>query len=196
MSMILMILNMLTEILLSKMLRFYIYFVSLQSMNRNRIVSILTLLLLLVMLGSCASSEERAAQKADFVRKVKAALDKRAYKISINRMLPMNGASKSVSYGYSVEIRNDSLFSYLPYFGRAYQVPYGGGKGLTFDAPIGHYQEAKAKNGSRQIDIELKNEEDEYIYHISVFENGSSSIEVQSRQRDPISYSGEVIFDK
>lgn len=111
-------------------------------------------------------------------------------------MLPMRGASKSVSYGYSVEVRNDSIFSYLPYFGRAYQVPYGGGKGLTFDVPIDHYQEVKMKNGSRKIDIELRNEEDVYMYHISVFDNGSSSIDVQSRQRDPISYSGEVIFDK
>ena len=75
-------------------------------------------------------------------------------------------------------------------------MPYGGGKGLTFDAPIDHYQESKMKNGSRKIDIELKNEEDVYTYHISIFDNGSSSIDVQSRQRDPISYSGNVVFDK
>lgn len=165
-------------------------------MKRMSIVSILALLLILVTLGSCASSEERAAQKAEFSKKVKAALDKRSYKISINRMLPMGGASKSVSYGYSVEVRNDSLLSYLPYFGRAYQVPYGGGKGLKFDAPINHYQETNMKNGSRHIDIVIKNEEDEYNYHFTVFENGSSSIDVQSRQRDPINYSGEVVFDK
>ena len=177
-------------------LKFYINIVSLQTMKRKSFVSIQVLLLVLVTLGSCASSEERAAQKAEFARKVTAALDKRSYKISINRILPMRGASKSVSYGYSVEVRNDSLFSYLPYFGRAYQVPYGGGKGLTFDAPINHYQESKMNNGSRQIDIVIKNEEDEYSYHLSVFENGSSSIDVQSRQRDPISYSGEVVFDK
>ena len=149
----------------------------------------------MVVLGGCASSEERAAQKAEFSRKVKAALDKRAYKISINRMFPMQGASRSVSYGYSVTVKNDSLFSYLPYFGRAYDVPYGGGKGLSFDAPIGHYHEIQSNNGSRQIDIELKNEEDNYTYHITVFDNGSSSIEVQARKRERISYNGEFIFE-
>jgi hypothetical protein len=149
----------------------------------------------MVVLGGCASSEERAAQKAEFSRKVKAALDKRAYKISINRMLPMQGASRSVSYGYSVTVKNDSLFSYLPYFGRAYDVPYGGGKGLSFDAPIGHYHEIQSNNGSRQIDIELKNEEDNYTYHITVFDNGSSSIDVQARKRERISYNGEIIFE-
>ena len=164
-------------------------------MNRKILLSILTFLLLMVVLGGCASSEERAAQKAEFSRKVKAALDKRAYKISINRMFPMQGASRSVSYGYSVTVKNDSLFSYLPYFGRAYDVPYGGGKGLSFDAPIGHYHEIQSNNGSRQIDIELKNEEDNYTYHITVFDNGSSSIEVQARKRERISYSGEIIFE-
>ena len=149
----------------------------------------------MVVLGGCASSEERAAQKAEFSRKVKAALDKRAYKISINRMLPMQGASRSVSYGYSVTVKNDSLFSYLPYFGRAYDVPYGGGKGLSFDAPIGHYHEIQSNNGSRQIDIELKNEEDNYTYHITVFDNGSSLIDVQARKRERISYNGEIIFE-
>lgn len=164
-------------------------------MNRKILLSILTLLLLMVVLGGCVSSEERAAQKAEFSRKVKAALDKRAYKISINRMLPMQGASRSVSYGYSVTVKNDSLFSYLPYFGRAYDVPYGGGKGLSFDAPIGHYHEIQSNNGSRQIDIELKNEEDNYTYHITVFDNGSSSIDVQARKRERISYNGEIIFE-
>lgn len=149
----------------------------------------------MVVLGGCASSEERAAQKAEFSRKVKAALDKRAYKISINRMLPMQGASRSVSYGYSVTVKNDSLFSYLPYFGRAYDVPYGGGKGLSFDAPIGHYHEIQSNNGSRQIDIELKNEEDNYTYYITVFDNGSSSIDVQARKRERISFNGEIIFE-
>ena len=28
------------------------------------------------------------------------------------------------------------------------------------------------------------------------FDNGNSSIDVQSRQRDPISYSGEMVFGK
>ena len=107
-----------------------------------------------------------------------------------------SGASKNVSYGYSVTVRNDSLFSYLPYFGRAYDVPYGGGKGLNFDAPIESYKESQLKNGQRHIEIGLKNDEDTYLYTINVFDNGSSSIDVQSRRRESISYSGEMEFDK
>ena len=105
----------------------------------------------------------------------------------------MRGVSKSVSYGYSVEVRNDSLISYLPYFGRAYSVPYGGGKGLNFAERIGSYKEFQEKSGKRHIEIGLKNEEDTYLYTIVVFDNGKSSIDVQSRQRESISFSGDMI---
>ena len=146
----------------------------------------------MVTLSGCATAEERAARAAEQALKVKTALTQRRYKIDVNRMYPMNGNSRNVSYGYSVEVRNDTLISYLPYFGRAYNVPYGGGKGLNFSERIGSYHETQQSNGARLIDIELKNDEDIYQYTIKVFDNGNSSIDVQSRQRDPISYSTAV----
>ena len=144
------------------------------------------------MLSGCASAEERAARAAEQAAKVTKALEARDYKIAVNRMYPMKGSSRSVSYGYSVEVRNDSLISYLPYFGGAYNVPYGGGKGLNFSERIGSYRESQKNNGERQIEINVNNEEDTYIYLIKVFSNGNSSIDVTSRQRDHISYSGEL----
>ena len=97
----------------------------------------------LVTLSGCATAEERAARAAEQALKVKTALTQRRYKIDVNRMYPMNGNSRNVSYGYSVEVRNDTLISYLPYFGRAYNVPYGGGKGLNFSERIGSYHETR-----------------------------------------------------
>ena len=160
------------------------------------LVSMVLALLALVVLSGCATAEERAARAAERIAKVKTALTERNYKIGIERMYPMKGGAKSVSSSYSVEVRNDSLFSYLPYFGRAYQIPYGGGKGLNFSERIGSYQESQKKNGQRHIEIGVKNDEDTYIYTIDVFDNGSSQINVQPRQREPISYSGDMIFDK
>ena len=145
-------------------------------------------------LSGCATSEEKAAQMAELSANVTNALNNRDYKIAIDRMYPMRGGSRHVSYGYSVEVRNDTLISYLPYFGRAYNVPYGGGKGLNFSAPIASYQEFMKRNGLRHIEIGVTNEEDTYFYTIEVFDNGSSSVEVRARQRERISYSGNVYF--
>ena len=165
-------------------------------MMRKFFVSMIIAVCACAILCGCATSEERAAQKAEMARNVTKALNERNYKISILRMNPMRGSSRSVSYGYSVEVRNDTLFSYLPYFGRAYNVPYGGGKGLNFSHPIENYQEYQKKNGQRHIEIGLTNEEDTYLYTIEVFDNGNSSVEVWSRQRERIFYTGMMEFDK
>ena len=153
---------------------------------------------LLVMIGliSCKVSEEKAAQMAELSANVTNALNNRDFKIVIDRMYPMRGSSRHVSYVYSVEVRNDTLISYLPYFGRAYNVPYGGGKGLNFTAPIGSYQEFMKRNGQRHIEIGVTNDEDTYFYTIEVFDNGSSSVDVRARQRERISFSGNLDFEK
>lgn len=146
------------------------------------------------MLSGCATAEERAARAAEQAKAVKAALQERNYQIAVNRMYPLRGASKNVSYGYSVVVRNDSLISYLPYFGRVYSVPYGGGNGLNFSAPILNYQESQPKSNLRHIEIDVKNDEDTYLYTLDIFDNGSTTIDVRSRQRERISFSGEMEF--
>jgi hypothetical protein len=108
-------------------------------MNKNMRKILITSVMALtawVMLVGCATAEERAARAAEQAKAVKTALQERNYQIAVNRMYPSRGASKTVSSGYTVEVRNDSLISYLPYFGRAYDVPYGGGNGLNFSAPF------------------------------------------------------------
>lgn len=166
-------------------------------MNKNMKKIFMTSVMALtawVMLVGCATAEERAARAAEQAKAVKAALQERNYQIAVNRMYPSRGASKIVSSGYSVEVRNDSLISYLPYFGRAYDVPYGGGNGLNFSAPIRNYKESQTKSDLRHIEIDVKNDEDTYLYTLDIFDNGSTDINVRSRQREPISFSGQMEF--
>lgn len=159
---------------------------------KSKILLLFVVISAAILLSGCATSEEKAAQMAELSAKVTNALNNRDYKIAIDRMYPMRGGSRHVSFGYSVEVRNDTLISYLPYFGRAYNVPYGGGKGLNFTAPIGSYQEFMKRNGQRHIEIGVSNEEDTYFYTIEVFDNGNSMVDVRSRQRERISYSGNL----
>ena len=163
-------------------------------MMKKEMISMAVSLLALLMITACATPEERAARAAEQKRKVEAALAQRNYKIGVDHMYPMKGPSRNVSYGYSVEVRNDSLISYLPYIGGVYRVPYGGGMGLNFEERIGSYRETQVKN-KRRIEIEVKNIEDTYLYSLEIFDNGSSSIDVQALQRDRISFSGKMKFD-
>ena len=114
------------------------------------------------------------------------------YKINVDYMQPMKGRSRALTSDYSIEIRNDSVFSYLPYFGVAYNVPYGGGKGLIFNAPITGYRKESLKKGKTRIDFKTGNEEDKYEYSLTIYSDGSANIHIQPMNRQAISYSGEL----
>lgn len=153
-------------------------------------------LILLLFIGVLAiqpvKAQNRSERKAFIEREVKEAVNSKQYKINVNHMLPMKGRSRSLTSNYSVEVRNDSVFSYLPYFGEAYNVPYGGGKGLIFNAPISQYQTKHLKKGKVQINFKVNNEEDKYGYNLTIYPNGSTSIHIQPTNRQAISFMGEM----
>lgn len=138
------------------------------------------------------TKEERRAQTA---QKVAEGLSKRHYTIEAEQCYPMRGAARRIDYGYEITVHGDTLKSNLPYFGRAYNIPYGGGKGLRFDAIIKNYEQWRAKKNMTHIVIYTDNEEDVYIYTIEVFDNGNATIDVRSREREQISFSGQMKTD-
>lgn len=154
------------------------------------------LFVMVMSLAVCACSSltqaERAERDAKTALAVENALAERRYKVEISMMHPRRGSAVHVSRDFSLEVKGDTLVSYLPYFGRAYNVPYGGGKGLNFTAPISEYHTAKDHNGATLITMQAVNEEDIYSFRLLIFPNGSSSIDLTSREREPISYSGQM----
>ncbi len=147
-----------------------------------------------VVLAACSTltPAEKAERQAKRAQAVEKALAERHYKVDVEMMYPRRGKAVNVSSNYSLEVKGDTLISYLPYFGRAYNVPYGGGKGLNFTAPITEYHSAKDRNGSTQVSIKTRNEEDIYSFLLEIFDNGSASIAVTSRERESIDFSGNL----
>lgn len=157
----------------------------------KRLSLLLIVVVALIGMSACATagSQERRAQVA---AQVEQALTERHYTIDIDMMYPLRGRAVNVTSNYSLEIRNDSLISYLPYFGRAYHLPYGGGKGLNFSAPLQRYEAVRAKKDMTRILLEAVNDEDYYQYQIEVFDNGNATVYLRSREREAISYSGKM----
>ena len=93
---------------------------------------------------------------------------------------------------YSLEVKGDTIVSYLPYFGRAYSVPYGGGKALNFTGIMSYYDFRQGRKDQTLIEIGVENDEDTYVYSLSIFDNGNTSIDVRSRNREQIAFSGEM----
>lgn len=143
-----------------------------------------------LLLGACATMS--SSEKAKIALRVDSMIDARKFKITISMMNALRGNTRPVSPEFYLRINGDSLFSYLPYFGRAYSVPYGGGKGLNFDSMIDEYNVEKKKKDCTSIVLMTKNNEDYYKYRINIYDNGHADIIVIPQRRDQISFEGEV----
>lgn len=152
----------------------------------------------LAIVSACGVSQQtaqrRVAEQNKVTQTVRQKLDGRAYQIDINYMVPLRGGAKAVS-NYSVSVDESTIDSHLPYVGEARSVPYGGGKGLTFKDKIESYTDSGWVKDKRTIVVKVKNEEDSYIYTLEVFDNGTASVRVSSRNRDEISYMGRLIME-
>ena len=118
--------------------------------------------------------------------------DKR-WHIDITSMNTMRYGSRSVTPDFFLELRGDTLRSYLPYLGQAHASPsLSPTMGLNFEERVRQYQESRPKGKYTQIDIDVKTKEDTYHYVIDIYDSGEAYIRVCSLNRDPISFDGTL----
>ena len=151
-----------------------------------------TVLFLYVMSGCAASKGSQKEEKAADEAALHEAIEKRAYVVEVDRALPMSGSMHMLTSPYSLEVNGEEVKSHLPFFGRAYSIPYGGGDGLVFDSVISDYQLSYEKKGKALIEFKTKSKEDSLVYRIHIFPNGSASIDVTSNNRQQISFNGKA----
>ena len=172
------------------------------------IMSILTVAL--TVLPSDARNEQRKTRKEirkeQRMEEVHSLLTSGRYEIVVSKAFPMSGRMINLTSKYSLQVRQDTLVSNLPYFGRAYSIPYGGGDGLNFEVVNSEEEQnliyrsdirtsSVDKDSSRtdsRISIRAVTDEDVFDFNITVYAEGGANISVTSNQRQPISYSGEV----
>lgn len=145
---------------------------------------------------SCTVSEQtrqsRAEKKALLAQTIRQQVDERQYEIIVRQAFPLGGTPIMLTTPYSLTIIGDSINSYLPYFGRAWNVPYGGGKALNFTGHIREYYSTWVSDQQVRIAIIVENDEDIYQYDVEVFLNSSAYINVSCRNRQTIGFSGEM----
>ena len=113
----------------------------------------------------------------------------------MDRAVPMAGRPVNLTSPYSLEIHGDSILSYLPYFGRAYSAPYGGGEGLTFKEVSTEKERTSKKKGRSEIKFRVKTQEDVYTFRVEVYPNGLATINVMPVNKQAITFYGNVALD-
>ncbi len=161
-------------------------------MNKSNCLTAFVLFLS-VLMTACSttkglSKEERAAKEVE----IREAIENRHFVVEVDRAIPMGGRSFPLTSPYSLTINGDEVKSYLPFFGRVYSVPYGGGDGLIFNSTITDFQSTFDKKGDVIVKFKTKSEDDRLQYMLHIHLNSYTSINVTSVNRQSISFIGKT----
>lgn len=139
------------------------------------------------------SRKERREDKQEQKKvEIKNLLEEKTFVFKPTHALPLGGGSIYLSHSFDAEIKGDTLFSYLPFFGVAYRVEYGSRQSaFDFTQPIEEYEFDKDGNGY-QVNLEVKNKMDYLTYNFHISELGYATLNVTSTNRQAISFYGRI----
>jgi hypothetical protein len=98
---------------------------------------------------------------------------------------------------YQLKINKDSVEAYLPYYGRAYTASMNpDDSGIKFKSKKFTYKTTKKKKGGWIINIAPKDNREVQNLSLSVSENGYAVLNVNSNNRQSISFNGTIAEPK
>ncbi len=140
----------------------------------------------------CSSTKPAVKLNADDIQGM---INNKNFVFIADRVNPLRGRSRQLTSEYDVTIKNDSLVSFLPYFGRAYQAPMDPSKGgIQFTSTNFSYEVNKNKSWSVLIRPNDYHEVQQLAF--SIFDNGSATLFVTNLNKDPITFNGYIKRNK
>lgn len=155
----------------------------------------LGMVVLMLALSSCAvfsgkTKAERQAAEMLKMSRVDSLLNAKAYTFVAQSAHPMGWSTIQLTSEYDVRIAGDSVYVYLPYYGRAYQADYGSTDGgIKLNALAENYQ-LEEDNKGYKVSFKAADEYDTYQFQFSIGKSGYSSLSVNSNKRQVISFYG------
>ncbi len=144
----------------------------------------------LCILNSCGTGNELA--KKAVAANVESMIVSKAFIFKATQALPMGGTSRTLTGDYDLNVKKDTIVSYLPYFGVAYSAPMDvSDTGIHFSSKKFSYSSVKGKNGW-QITIVPKDVRQARQLFLTVSEQGYASLKVTFNNRQPISFNGHI----
>jgi hypothetical protein len=132
---------------------------------------------------------ERQEQRKD---DVKTLLGEKNFVFRPTHAMPLGGGSIFLSHSFDVEVKDDTLISYLPFYGVAYRAEYGARKSaFDFTQPLVNFEMETTSSGY-QVNLEVRNKMDYLSYNFHISELGYATLHVTSTNRQAISYYGNI----
>jgi hypothetical protein len=125
--------------------------------------------------------------------KAKAIVESKHFVFKAQSVMPQGAPSRQLTSEYDVWLHNDSLVTYLPYFGRSYSAPAPGEDGgFKFTSTDFDYKMKKNKKGGWDIHIKPRDTRDVRDLFLNVTSSGYASLQVISDNRQAISFYGYI----
>ena len=144
----------------------------------------LTVIIATLALTACGvqkmSQTEKLVRQTLIAQETDSLVKSRRFGVEVSAVFPQGASMRHLNYDYGIQVHGDTLRSYLPYFGRAYEVP------------MKRWTLTEMKKGEQQMKIWVENEEDSYVYTLHIYPSGVVDLTVDSRQRDRIRYNGNI----
>ena len=147
------------------------------------------LLLFVLSAGISDAQDKNSGEITD----VKELIESRRFEFAAQSANPLRGRTINLSSGYTFTVLPDTVVSYLPYYGRAYQATLDpDDAGIKFTSTDFTYSVKERKKGGWEITVKPKDVEDSPNVNLSISSNGYASLNVISTDKQSISFRGVI----
>lgn len=148
--------------------------------------------LILILFPACSGTKETLKSNTGN-SSVKNWVETKKFTFEAQSVTPLRGNFRTLTSPYDVVVKSDTLRSYLPYFGRAYNAPFNATESvLDFTSTNLSYSVSPHKKGGWNIVIRPKDKPEIEQYSFTIFNNGSANLNITFASRDPISFNGRI----
>jgi hypothetical protein len=160
-----------------------------RSMKRIILFSITVVVLAVISIN--AASDKSAREKE--YRKMADLIERGDFTFEARRAYPRSGRTVDLTTNRGfIIISEETAEARLPFFGRAYNIPYGGNGGIRFSNEIENVEISKDPDKMRiRYSFEVRDREN-FNVTMDIGYNGNASVNVISNNRSNISYQGYI----
>ena len=112
------------------------------------------------------------------------------FKVGVTLMMPVSYPSRTLSYGYSLELRNDTAWVHLPYMGRVYQ-PVVNDDGLHFALPVREAKVRPVGDSGTRVEFRVRRTPVYYKFTVTAYDNGKADVMMIPSNAQSVTYSGD-----
>lgn len=154
---------------------------------------LLSFLTLPALAQETSKRELKAKRELQKQKEIEALINSKNFVFEAQKVMPQGGRLLNLDYNtYFLKFNEAKTTCDLPFFGRGFNVPYGGGDGgIKFEGVPDNIQIEKKKK-SYNIKATVKGKDDVYNLFFSIYFNGGATLSVNSNNRASISYDGEI----